>query len=45
MAGQSLQMAAEVLAGKKPAEATVLLDPQLITAENLKDYKGWTAAR
>jgi ribose transport system substrate-binding protein len=45
MAGQSLQMAAEVLAGKKPAETTVLLDPQLITAENLKDYKGWTAVR
>jgi ribose transport system substrate-binding protein len=45
MAGQSLQMAAEVLAGKKPAESVVLLDPKLITAENLKDYKGWTAAR
>ena len=45
MAGQSLQMAAEVLAGKKPAEPTVLLDPKLITAENLKNYKGWTAAR
>lgn len=45
MAGQSLTMAADVLAGKKPAEATVLLDPKLITAENLKDYKGWTAAR
>lgn len=45
MAGQSLTMAAELLAGKKPAEATVLLDPKLITAENLKDYKGWTAAR
>jgi ribose transport system substrate-binding protein len=45
MAGQSLQMAAEVLAGKKPAESTVLLDPKLITADNLKDYKGWTAAR
>ncbi|MBZ9848190.1 ABC transporter substrate-binding protein [Mesorhizobium sp. CA14] len=45
MAGQSLTMAAEVLAGKKPAEPTVLLDPKLITAENLKDYKGWTAAR
>jgi ribose transport system substrate-binding protein len=45
MAGQSLQMAAEVLAGKKPAEPTVLLDPKLITAQNLKDYKGWTAAR
>jgi len=45
MAGQSLTMAAELLTGKKPAEATVLLDPKLITAENLKDYKGWTAAR
>jgi len=44
MAGQSLTMAAELLAGKKPAEPTVLLDPKLITAENLKDYKGWTAA-
>jgi ribose transport system substrate-binding protein len=45
MAGQSLQMAAEVLAGKKPAESTVLLDPKLITADNLKSYKGWTAVR
>jgi ribose transport system substrate-binding protein len=45
MAGESLQMAAEVLAGKKPAEPTVLLDPKLITAQNLKDYKGWTAVR
>ncbi|WP_421914265.1 ABC transporter substrate-binding protein [Mesorhizobium sp.] len=45
MAGQSLTMAADLLAGKKPAEPVVLLDPKLITAENLKDYKGWTAAR
>jgi ribose transport system substrate-binding protein len=45
MAGQSLQMAAEVLAGKKPAESVVLLDPKLITADNLKSYKGWTAVR
>jgi len=45
MAGKSLQMANEVLAGKKPAEPVVLLDPKLITADNLKDYKGWTAAR
>lgn len=45
MAGQSLTMAADLLAGKKPAEPIVLLDPKLITAENLKDYKGWTAAR
>lgn len=45
MAGQSLTMAADVLAGKKPAEPTVLLDPKLITGENLKEYKGWTAVR
>lgn len=45
MAGKALEMAAAALAGNKPAEATVLLDPVLITSENLKDYKGWTAAR
>jgi ribose transport system substrate-binding protein len=45
MAGQALEMGVAVLKGEKPAEATVLLDPQLITAENVKDFKGWTAAR
>jgi ribose transport system substrate-binding protein len=45
MAGDSLKMAVDLFNGKKPAEATVLLDPQLITADNIKDYKGWTAAR
>lgn len=45
MAGDSLKMAVDVLNGKKPAENTVLLDPKLITADNIKDYKGWTAAR
>jgi ribose transport system substrate-binding protein len=45
MAGQALQLGVDVLNGKKPAEPVVLLDPQLITAENLKDYKGRTAVR
>jgi ribose transport system substrate-binding protein len=45
MAGQALQLGVDVLNGKKPAEPVVLLDPQLITADNIKDYKGWTAAR
>jgi ribose transport system substrate-binding protein len=45
MAGQALQLGVEVLKGNKPAEPVVLLDPQLITADNIKDYKGWTAAR
>ena len=30
---------------QETGRAIVLLDPKLITAENLKDYKGWTAAR
>jgi ribose transport system substrate-binding protein len=45
MAGQALQLGVDVLNGKKPAEPVVLLDPQLITADNVKDYKGWTAVR
>lgn len=45
MAGQALDMANDVLQGKTPAEATVLLEPELITHDNIGDYKGWTAAR
>jgi ribose transport system substrate-binding protein len=45
MAGQAMTMAAEVLKGNKPAESVVLLEPKLITAENLGEYQGWTAAR
>jgi ribose transport system substrate-binding protein len=45
MAGQALSMGYDVLNGKKPAEATVLLDPKLITGENIKSYQGWTAIR
>jgi ribose transport system substrate-binding protein len=45
MAGQALDMAAEVLKGNKPAESVVLLEPKLITSENLGEYQGWTAVR
>lgn len=45
MAGKALEMANEVLKGNTPAETVVLLEPKLITSENLADYKGWTAAR
>ena len=45
MAGQALEMGVAVLQGKTPAEPTVLLEPQLITADNIATYKGWTAAR
>ena len=33
----------EGLKGEKIQKPVVLLDPVLITSENLKDYKGWTA--
>ena len=45
MAGQALTMANDVLQGNKPAEPVVLLAPQLITADNVAEYQGWTAAR
>ncbi|AWM86360.1 ABC transporter substrate-binding protein [Microvirga sp. 17 mud 1-3] len=45
MAGQALELAAGILNGKKPEKNVILLDPKLITAENVGEYKGWTAAR
>jgi ribose transport system substrate-binding protein len=45
MAGQSLELGAGILAGKKPEKNVILLDPVLITAENLPEYKGWTSPR
>ena len=45
MAGMALKMGNDVLQGKKPEKDTILLEPELITADNLSTYKGWTAAR
>jgi ribose transport system substrate-binding protein len=45
MAGQSLELAAGILNGKKPEKSVILLEPKLITSQNLGEYKGWTAAR
>lgn len=45
MAGQALQMGYDVFMGETPEEDTVLLEPKLITSDNLGDYQGWTAAR
>ena len=45
MAGMAFDMGYEVFRGETPDEDTVLLDPELITAENLDGYQGWTAAR
>nr|WP_250157410.1 ABC transporter substrate-binding protein [Tianweitania aestuarii] len=45
MAGQALDLGYEVFQGKTPEQATVLIEPKLITAENLGEYQGWTAKR
>ena len=45
MAGMALDMGYKVLQGEKPDPSTILLEPELITADNLSSYKGWTAPR
>ncbi len=45
MAAQAMEMANQVLKGETPEETTVLIDPQLITSENIADYTGWTDPR
>ncbi|GGF05227.1 sugar ABC transporter substrate-binding protein [Aliidongia dinghuensis] len=43
MAQQAVAIGYDVMNGKKPADATVLLKPTLVTRDNVKDYKGWTS--
>ena len=43
MAGKALELGAKKLSGETIENPVVLLDPVLITSDNLKDYKGWTA--
>ncbi|MFT4012222.1 MAG: ABC transporter substrate-binding protein [Paracoccus sp. (in: a-proteobacteria)] len=45
MAGQALQMGYDAMQGTVPEPNVVLLEPQLITHDNIGEYKGWTAAR
>ena len=45
MAGEALKMGYAVFMGETPEEDTVLLEPELITADNLDSYQGWTDPR
>ncbi len=45
MAAQSFNLALDIFQGKKPAETKVLIDPKLITADNVAHYKGWASVR
>jgi ribose transport system substrate-binding protein len=43
MAQKAIEIGYGVMNGKKPADPMVLLDPQLVTRDNVKTYKGWSA--
>lgn len=43
MASKAVEVGFDVLNGKKPASPIILIPTSLITASNLKDYKGWTS--
>ena len=45
MAGEALKMGYAVFMGETPEQDTVLLEPELITTDNLDSYKGWTDPR
>jgi ribose transport system substrate-binding protein len=41
MAQTAFNIGADILNGKKPEKAVILLDPKLVTRENVTSYKGW----
>jgi len=45
MAHDAVMLGNEVLQGKKPEKSVILLDPKLVTRDNVADYKGWEANR
>jgi ribose transport system substrate-binding protein len=45
MAQKAVDVGYEILQGKQPAQATTLIPAELITRENVAQYKGWTATK
>ncbi len=43
MARTAVEIGQEILRGGKPAQDTVLIPSQLVTRDNVADYKGWTS--
>ena len=42
MAEKAVEVGAEVLGGKEPAEKLILIPTKLITRDNVNEYQGWT---
>ncbi|MHB2170196.1 ABC transporter substrate-binding protein [Alsobacter sp. R-9] len=45
MAQLAVRLGVEALNGKKPAQTVTLMESKLVTRDNVKDYKGWSAPR
>lgn len=45
MAAEAMRLAHDVFQGNPPEDDIVLIQPELITAENVDEYQGWTAER
>jgi ribose transport system substrate-binding protein len=43
MAQKAVEIGYEILQGRKPAQDVVLIPSQLITRDNVAEYKGWTS--
>ncbi|WP_246157006.1 ABC transporter substrate-binding protein [Oceanispirochaeta crateris] len=43
MAKTAVEIGWEIMQGNKPAEETILIPVELITADNVASYKGWTS--
>ncbi len=45
MAKKGVEVGYEIMQGKKPAEAMILMPSTIVTRDNVKDYKGWSSPR
>jgi ribose transport system substrate-binding protein len=45
MAQKAVEVGYEILQGKQPAQTTFLIPAELITRDNVAQYKGWTASK
>jgi len=45
MAQLAVRLGLDAMNGKKPAQTITLMESKLVTRDNVKDYKGWSAPR
>jgi ribose transport system substrate-binding protein len=45
MAQKAVDVGYDILQGKQPAQTTILIPAELITRDNVAQYKGWTATK